>query len=212
MEQQQQLLVEWRAIQGQRCLRDEPHRILPYLYLCSYRCFREPQQRIAEQGFTHGLSVGGPIPQEVKSLLQGCKELEGLDDRPEEDLYSHFEACYQWMEQVRQSGGKLIVNCYEGTSRSATIVIAYLMKKEQIRMEEAMRRVVDIRPIVNPNRGFRQQLQKWEQAVFCPATGGVFSLKNKRKKPTSSHQTASTSSATDCVASPTTSTQAVSQY
>jgi len=57
-----------------------------------------------------------------------------------------------------------------GISRSATIVIAYVMRKSQLSMVEAYTMVKRIRPIVSesaiqiqPNIGFIQQLKRYEE-------------------------------------------------
>ena len=48
----------------------------------------------------------------------------------------------------------MLVHCGAGVSRSATVVIAYLMVKEQIGVEEAMAKVKAKRKCVDPNSGF----------------------------------------------------------
>jgi dual specificity phosphatase 12 len=52
-----------------------------------------------------------------------------------------------------------------GISRSATIVTAYLMQRLNIGVEEALERIQEIRN-VNPNSGFREQLQVYLDCNF----------------------------------------------
>lgn len=49
-----------------------------------------------------------------------------------------------------------------GRSRSAAVVVAYLMKSEQLTFDEAYARVRAIRPQVKINSGFIRQLKVWE--------------------------------------------------
>ncbi|KAJ1973184.1 tyrosine protein phosphatase yvh1 [Dimargaris xerosporica] len=49
-----------------------------------------------------------------------------------------------------------------GISRSATIVIAYLMKTYNLALAEAMDKVRTKRSIINPNRGFYMQLERYQ--------------------------------------------------
>ena len=53
--------------------------------------------------------------------------------------------------------GKVFVHCYKGVSRSATIVIAYLMLKCNIDLEDAVKMIRAKRKI-HPNDGFIRQL------------------------------------------------------
>ena len=53
--------------------------------------------------------------------------------------------------------GKVLVHCVQGVSRSAVLVIAYLMIKEGMPVQEAVRKVREKREIC-PNPSFLRQL------------------------------------------------------
>jgi protein-tyrosine phosphatase len=55
-------------------------------------------------------------------------------------------------------GGKVLVHCFAGVSRSATIVIAYMMQEHGMNYHSAFKFVKSKRPFINPNEGFRTQL------------------------------------------------------
>lgn len=69
-------------------------------------------------------------------------------------------------EQVRVSGGKILVHCMAGVSRSSTICIAYIMATQKIRMEQAYEFVKSRRRCVSPNFHFMEQLLTFESCVF----------------------------------------------
>ena len=48
-------------------------------------------------------------------------------DVPWEDISKHFSVAIRFMKEALANGGKVFVHCYAGVSRSATIVIAFLM-------------------------------------------------------------------------------------
>jgi len=51
-------------------------------------------------------------------------------DVPSTNILSYFDNASQFIDSVlKTSFGKILVHCYAGVSRSATIVIAYLIKK-----------------------------------------------------------------------------------
>ncbi len=53
--------------------------------------------------------------------------------------------------------GKILVHCHVGVSRSATVVLAYLMLKQNMTLVEAVQKVKEGRGVF-PNRGFLRQL------------------------------------------------------
>jgi len=63
-------------------------------------------------------------------------------------------------QQESQQRG-ILVHCYVGCSRSATVVIAYLMMKEQLSFPSALESVLPLRPVC-PNPGFEDQLRLFE--------------------------------------------------
>jgi len=59
----------------------------------------------------------------------------------------------------------VLVHCFAGASRSATIVIAYLMKKNSWTLEHTLEYVKSRRSIVSPHEAFLEQLKKYEKAL-----------------------------------------------
>ena len=69
-------------------------------------------------------------------------------------------------EDVKINDNKVFVHCKEGMSRSATIVIAFLMKSMNLRFDNALKYVQTRRPIVDPNPGFRKQLKELDEKLY----------------------------------------------
>lgn len=73
-------------------------------------------------------------------------------------LYTHFNVAADFIENsLATSGGRVLVHCGEGISRSSTLVIAWLMLKRGYPVQEAVKQVVRHRNIL-PNQGFMLQL------------------------------------------------------
>lgn len=53
----------------------------------------------------------------------------------------------------------MLVQCHAGKSRSASVVLAYLMKYKNMGFGTAMAYLKQRRPRVNPNVGFIEQLK-----------------------------------------------------
>lgn len=63
--------------------------------------------------------------------------------------------------------GVVLVHCAQGISRSASILIGYLMARERLAYESALSALQGVRPVVQPNPGFVLQLQDWGRASCC---------------------------------------------
>jgi len=63
---------------------------------------------------------------------------------------------------IKQCRGNVLVHCTAGVSRSASIVIAYLMKEKKLSYIKAFNYVQKIRPIIHPNDSFINQLKTLE--------------------------------------------------
>lgn len=60
----------------------------------------------------------------------------------------------------------ILVHCYYGVSRSATIVMAYLMKTHKINYDQCFERVKLKRRFIGPNTGFVTQLKLYHKMGF----------------------------------------------
>lgn len=72
--------------------------------------------------------------------------------------------------QVRCSGGKTLVHCVAGVSRSASLCLAYLIKHERMPLRKAFAHLRSRRPSIRPNTGFFTQLIEFERRLFGAAT------------------------------------------
>ena len=48
----------------------------------------------------------------------------------------------------------VLVHCYAGVSRSASLVLAFLMKHHKLSLKDAFRKVKSVRTQIDPNEGF----------------------------------------------------------
>jgi len=96
------------------------------------------------------------------------------DDTALYNLMPHFEKTSKFIHKaLSQPDGKILVHCRVGASRSATIVLAYLMLKHNKTVTEATTIVRGKREI-GPNTGFLRQLCELQEMIDHG------DLKNKR--------------------------------
>ncbi|XP_071755035.1 dual specificity phosphatase 28 [Centroberyx gerrardi] len=86
-------------------------------------------------------------------------------DDPNEDLYSHFDRCADAIQEEANRGGRSVVYCKNGRSRSATVCVAYLMKHRKLSLTDAFQKVKTARHVIDPNPGFMAQLERYEQEL-----------------------------------------------
>ena len=84
-------------------------------------------------------------------------------DVEEANIKEHFGTAYDAIERSREKGEAIFVHCSRGVSRSASLCIAYLMRKEGWDVVKARSFVEKCRPIILPNEGFWTCLQEYEK-------------------------------------------------
>ena len=91
-----------------------------------------------------------------------CKYLTiPINDLETENIAQYFSAASNFIHQALMSGGRVLVHCMAGISRSPTIVIAYLVQKRGMSLQNAFNLVQQRRPIISPNQGFVNQLNRY---------------------------------------------------
>ncbi|KAL1462435.1 hypothetical protein WDU94_014269, partial [Cyamophila willieti] len=86
-------------------------------------------------------------------------------DEPGYNLTQHFIECISYIDRSHDNHSIVYVHCNAGISRSATVVIAYVMKTLSLDLTQAFEMVKKVRPCIKPNPGFMQQLKDWEEAL-----------------------------------------------
>ncbi|XP_040424016.1 dual specificity phosphatase 28 isoform X2 [Cygnus olor] len=116
---------------------------------------------LAREGVTFCVNVTRQQP------FPGLQQIRGIRvpvfDDPAEDLYKYFEQCSDAIEEAVRSGGKCLVYCKNGRSRSAAICTAYLMRHRKLPLQDAFERPASSVPI-------RMKLLRVKPAQGCPKT------------------------------------------
>ena len=80
------------------------------------------------------------------------------------DMTKHFDRCFDFIDKNRKFTN-VLVHCWAGVSRSATIVITYLMKKYDFSFDEAHSFVKKKRRQIYPNPGFVRQMRNFDSQL-----------------------------------------------
>ncbi|KDP26678.1 hypothetical protein JCGZ_17836 [Jatropha curcas] len=163
----------------------ECSRIADHIYLGS-EAVAKNREILRQNGITHVLNcVGFVCPEYFKSDLV-YKTL-WLQDSPSEDITSILYDVFDYFEDVREQGGRVLVHCCQGVSRSTSLVIAYLMWREGQSFEDAFQYVKAARGVTNPNMGFACQLLQCQKRVHAVPASPNSVLRIYRIAPHSSY-------------------------
>eukprot|EP00944_MAST-04C_sp_MAST-4C-sp1_P015379 g15379.t1 len=86
------------------------------------------------------------------------------------DIMCHFARTNRFLMKCKRLGGKALVHCRAGVSRSTSITCAFLMFNETWRLCDALDFCRKKRFIVDPNIDFRLQLALYEIFLFGKST------------------------------------------
>lgn len=83
-----------------------------------------------------------------------------------------------FIDHVEQTGGRVLVHCFEGRSRSATLVLAYLMLRKNFTLLEAWNALKRVHRRAQPNDGFARTLLDLDRKLH-----GKVSMEWHQRKP-----------------------------
>ena len=109
-------------------------------------------------GITHIITVGKELqPLHPEDFVY--KHIK-IFDFPFEDISQYFSDVFDFIEE----SGITFIHCLQGKSRSGSLVLSYLMKKNKWNLQKSMEFVKEKRNI-QPNPGFWKQLNEYELSL-----------------------------------------------
>uniref|UniRef100_A0A0K8SUG0 Dual specificity protein phosphatase 14 n=2 Tax=Lygus hesperus TaxID=30085 RepID=A0A0K8SUG0_LYGHE len=142
--------------------------IEPWLYLCGAALVTASKLRAL--GITCVVSAAPelprlPLPPEV---TRHC--VVSVRDHVASDLSPHLERVADLIQEVKNEGGKTLVHCVAGVSRSASLCLGYLVKYGGMSLAEAYHHVHSRRQCIRPNNSFFEQLISLEKRLTGSTT------------------------------------------
>jgi hypothetical protein len=86
-------------------------------------------------------------------------------DNKTQDLLPHFVTICDFIDDCRRNNISVLVHCEKGISRSATAMIAYLMRTHKTDLDEVLESIKQKRK-VKPNLNFMEQLVVWGKVDY----------------------------------------------
>ncbi|CAG0885597.1 unnamed protein product [Darwinula stevensoni] len=170
-------------------MRRSMQEIIPGLFLGPYlSASRQSGQSLLDAGVTHIICVRQPreahiikpqFPQSFKYLVLD------IVDHYTENIIQHFPKAREFINSCFTCNGKALVHGCNGVSRSAAIVIGYIMEQYGLDFQSAFNIVQQKRYCINPNEAFVQQLKEYEpiyKARLAQMNGQSSQSQNRKLK------------------------------
>ncbi|XP_075611571.1 protein phosphatase Slingshot homolog 3 isoform X1 [Balearica regulorum gibbericeps] len=159
---------------------DRPSRVFPHLYLGS-EWNAANLEELQQNRVTHILNVAREIDNFFPALFTYMNVR--VYDEETAQLLPHWNDTFLFLSHVRASGGRALVHCRMGLSRSAATVLAYAMKEFGWPLERALRHVRHCRPSVLPNPGFMRQLDFYQGILRASRHSSLWEPKAAERAP-----------------------------
>lgn len=122
-------------------------------------------ERLAELGITHILNCAGDFCENEHSSRFVYRTY-FIKDSKLENIECLFYEAIEFIESAISSGGKILIHCMQGVSRSVTLAVAFVQFRLKIPYTDAFEMVRKARTIASPNIGFVSQLIFWEKRLL----------------------------------------------
>ena len=158
MQRGQHAWSPWRSTLGTDCVNE----IVPGLFLGDCTAAERPPgsvRRIINMTQSAGFHEG-----RLKYLHID------IDDNDDAPILKFVDRANAFLDEGLRSSEHVLVHCNSGMSRSATLVIAFLMSRRGMSLADAYETTRSARPVILPNRGFFGALQRHELALGRPAS------------------------------------------
>jgi len=120
-------------------------------------------EELLDLGITHILNV----TKEIQDFFPDYFEYKRVNVKDQEsvNLGKFFDEAVTFIAKALDEDKAVLVHCQRGVSRSASCVIAYLIKTRKMKYKEAFAFAKERRPVIKPNSGFVKQLQAYEKSL-----------------------------------------------
>ncbi|KAJ1568797.1 hypothetical protein HK096_005274 [Nowakowskiella sp. JEL0078] len=88
-----------------------------------------------------------------------------IKDSDSEPISQYFAITTKYIHECISNGGRCLVHCQAGVSRSVTIVLAYLITQRNMLLDDAFNMILTVRPQAMPIPNFAEQLLQLHHQV-----------------------------------------------
>nr|CAB3477131.1 unnamed protein product [Digitaria exilis] len=158
---------------------ERPSQVTDYLYIGGALTARS-KNTLKHLGITHILCLCANEIGQSESQQPGLFDYRNfsIKDDDNADIGDVFQDACDFIDYVNHLHSKVLVHCFEGKSRSATVVLAYLMLRKNCTLLEAWNMLKKVHRRAHPNDGFAKVLLDLDKKLH-----GKISMEWQHKRP-----------------------------
>eukprot|EP01083_Nonionella_stella_P012635 35787_1 len=152
-----------------------PAMILPHKLYLGDQIMANHKDVILNLRITHILNIskiGSTLDKEISEKITYLTVQ--IEDHTSESISTHFDTAHKFIYDALHSNHEtknvVLVHCQMGVSRSASVVISYLMKSHNLSLKRAYLDTKKCRPRIAPNYGFYKELIQFEKQLYGKST------------------------------------------
>ena len=84
-----------------------------------------------------------------------------VEDIENESIINNLDLVYKYIDKQIKKNKKILIHCFAGRSRSAAVVLFYLIKKYKLNIKEAYDLILKKRHVVNINKSFYNEINNY---------------------------------------------------
>ncbi len=162
------------------CLTDA-HQILPGLWVGSLAAARRGDL-LVQARITHVITClsYSEVAERGLEIPKGIQwTIIPVEDTLEDTIFPHIETVVNTLGNALGAGGRVLIHCMGGISRSPALAAAYVIWRLGLRWVAAVAYVRERRPCAEPNTRFLCDLEAFDKALFRDETLPTVPNKNR---------------------------------
>lgn len=122
-------------------------------------------------GITGIVNCTESFPNYHEAAIEYCRV--AVSDEAGANILIYLDGATSFIQRHLVAGNSCLVHCQMGISRSATIVLANLLRYQEMNLQQAYTHVKERRPLINPNTGFWKQLIVYQTRIRDASNSSV---------------------------------------
>lgn len=156
--------VKHNLVDNVKLLFTEPTHVIDNIYIGN-SLNASNYYELSDRGITHIINVS----EEISNYFPDDFEYYRIpvSDTNDASLENYFPDALNFIDRAREYdfGRNVLIHCFMGSSRSATIVLIYLIRVHNMTFDEAYSFLKNLRPVVNLNVTFADELRDVEKNI-----------------------------------------------
>jgi hypothetical protein len=123
------------------------------------------KHELEKAGITHIITLTPSAPNNFEDSIVYLRIDIHDTEKARDSLLPYFNVTNNFINKAREGGGKVMVHCWEGMSRSVSTIMAYLIKYHGMSVKSSLSLIEKTRPDADPNPRYRKGLKQYAKEL-----------------------------------------------